>query len=112
MPDLLLAYRQRKAKGIEPVWCTNHGPTTSLYYNDPDGNVIETQYDNFDTIEATNDFMTSQAYMTNPIGVDFDPEELIKKIENGESIDDLAKRPESGPRGVDDIPFMKAQHAH
>ena len=30
-----------KAAGILPYWCINHGPTTSLYYKDPDGNVIE-----------------------------------------------------------------------
>jgi hypothetical protein len=111
MPELLLAYRQRKAKGIEPVWCTNHGPTTSLYYNDPDGNMLETQFDNFETPEEANAFMTSEEFKSNPIGVDFDPEELIKRIESGESIDDLAKRPKIGPRGVDDIPFVKAQNA-
>ncbi|KAF5700221.1 glyoxalase bleomycin resistance dioxygenase [Fusarium mundagurra] len=29
---LLTAYRQRKARGILPIWCVNHGPTTSIYY--------------------------------------------------------------------------------
>lgn len=32
LDGLLLAYRQRKARGILPMWCVNHGPTTSLYY--------------------------------------------------------------------------------
>ncbi len=41
--DLALAYRQRKEHGMKPYWCVNHGPTTSMYYEDPDGNVIETQ---------------------------------------------------------------------
>ena len=108
----MLAYRQRKAKGIKPVWCTNHGPTTSLYYNDPDGNMVETQFDNFESAEAANEFMTSEAFQTNPIGVDFDPEELIKKLESGESIETLAKRPDIGPRGLDTIPFMAAEKVH
>lgn len=26
---------------IRPVWTVNHGPTTSIYYRDPDGNKME-----------------------------------------------------------------------
>jgi hypothetical protein len=111
MEELLLAYRQRKARGVEPVWCTNHGPTTSLYYNDPDGNMLETQFDNFETAEAANEFMRGEAFGTNPIGVDFEPEEYIKRLEAGETVKDLAKRPDIGPRGVEDVPFVKAQLA-
>lgn len=37
----------------------NHGPTTSLYYRDPDGNQIETQVDNFETAEEATAFMNS-----------------------------------------------------
>lgn len=28
LDDLLLAYEQRKARDIVPIWCINHGPTT------------------------------------------------------------------------------------
>lgn len=48
LPELFLAYRQRKAKGMLPVWCINHCMTISLYYRDPDGNMLETQYDTMD----------------------------------------------------------------
>jgi catechol 2,3-dioxygenase-like lactoylglutathione lyase family enzyme len=109
MQELLLAYRQRKALGMEPVWCTNHGPTTSLYYNDPDGNMIETQFDNFDSAEAANEFMRGEAFGENPIGVDFDPEVYIQRLENGESVEELSKRVEIGKRGVEDVPFVKKQ---
>lgn len=30
--DLCTAYRERKELGMVPVWCVNHGPTTSMYY--------------------------------------------------------------------------------
>jgi catechol-2,3-dioxygenase len=30
LSDLLLAYEQRKARDILPIWCVNHGPTTRL----------------------------------------------------------------------------------
>ncbi|KAK3700218.1 hypothetical protein LTR37_016097 [Vermiconidia calcicola] len=77
MYELLLAYRQRKHLGIAPVWSVNHGPTTSIYYKDPDGNMLETQVDNFDTIEDANAFMNSSHFAENPIGTDIDVEDLI-----------------------------------
>jgi hypothetical protein len=97
---LALAYRQRKARGIVPVWSVNHGPTTSIYYKDPDGNMIETQVDNFDTVEAANDFMSSKEFAENPIGTDFDPEDLIQKLRRGEDQASIKKRVEIGPRAI------------
>ncbi|KAI1492921.1 Glyoxalase/Bleomycin resistance protein/Dihydroxybiphenyl dioxygenase [Biscogniauxia mediterranea] len=102
--DLTTAYKQRKALGIVPMWCVNHGPTTSLYYQDPDRNMLETQVDNFDTIEAANEFMSSPEFAENPIGVDFDPEDLIKRLERGDSMEEIKKRPVIGPRGFDSVP--------
>jgi catechol-2,3-dioxygenase len=103
LSSLLLAYRQRKTRGIAPVWCVNHGVTTSLYYNDPDGNMLETQVDNFDSAEEATRYVESPAFSENPIGVDFDPEELIKRIEAGEDDASLKKRAEIGPRGIPDF---------
>ncbi|KAI0151550.1 Glyoxalase/Bleomycin resistance protein/Dihydroxybiphenyl dioxygenase [Xylariaceae sp. FL1272] len=103
--DLMTAYKQRKVLGILPMWSVNHGPTTSMYYRDPDGNRIETQVDNFDTAEEATGFMSGPAFKLNPIGVDFDPEELIRRLESGESEMELKKRPDVGARGLDDIPF-------
>ncbi|KAL6242518.1 hypothetical protein RBB50_010658 [Rhinocladiella similis] len=100
LPDLLSSYRQRKQKGIEPVWPVNHGPTTSIYYRDPDGNMLETQVDNFDSPDAATDFMKSKEFSENPIGVDFDPEDYIRRLSYGEHDSDLKKRAEIGPRAV------------
>ena len=102
--DLALAYAQRKENGIEPFWCINHGPTTSLYYHDPDGNIIETQVENFDTVREAAQYMTGAAYRTNPLGVDFQMEDLIKRIKAGEDEASLKARPASGPRGLDSVP--------
>jgi catechol-2,3-dioxygenase len=98
LDDLALTYRQRKEHGIVPSICVNHGPTTSMYYTDPDGNRIETQVDNFDNAEAANEFMASEAFSINPVGTDFDPEDLIKRLERGESHLSIKKRIEIGPR--------------
>ncbi|KAL6250093.1 hypothetical protein RBB50_002394 [Rhinocladiella similis] len=99
--ELLLSYRQRLKAGIEPCWCINHGPTTSIYYKDPDGNMLETQVDNFDTVEKADEFMKSQSFSENPIGTEFDPEKLISRMLSGEEENVLKRRVESGPRQVD-----------
>ncbi|KAF2491365.1 hypothetical protein BU16DRAFT_468965 [Lophium mytilinum] len=83
--DLALAYRQRKANGIEPYWCVNHGPTTSIYYKDPDGNDIETFCDNYASVAETKIAMDTPAFAANPAGIEFDPEGLVKRLEAGES---------------------------
>ncbi|KAH7131831.1 Glyoxalase/Bleomycin resistance protein/Dihydroxybiphenyl dioxygenase [Dendryphion nanum] len=106
LSELLLSYRQRKARGISPAWSVNHGPTTSIYYKDPDGNMLETQVDNFDTVDEANEFMMGQKFAENPIGTDFDPEELIARIQKGEAESELKRRVEIGPRGMPDLASM------
>jgi catechol-2,3-dioxygenase len=81
--DLALAYRQRKEHGIVPHACVNHGPTTSLYYRDPDGSEIETFTDNMG-VEAARANMETEAFAENPMGTYFDPENLVNRLEAGE----------------------------
>lgn len=102
LQDLAISYRQRKALGLTPFWCVNHGPTTSLYYHDPDGNELETQVDNFDTVAEAARFFASKEFDENPIGVDFDPEELVERLKNGEDDRSIKKRRNIGKR--QDIP--------
>ena len=77
--ELLENYQRLKAAGIAPYWCINHGPTTSMYYRDPDKNQVELQIDNFDTVEEGRRYMESPAFRKNPIGVEFDPEALCAR---------------------------------
>ncbi|KFY23045.1 hypothetical protein V491_02652 [Pseudogymnoascus sp. VKM F-3775] len=98
LSDLVQAYKQRKELGVLPTWCVNHGLTTSMYYTDPDGNQIETQVDNFDTPEEAEEFMQGALFRENPLGTDFDPEELDEKIQSGVEDSILKKRVEIGPR--------------
>ncbi|KEF61052.1 uncharacterized protein A1O9_02617 [Exophiala aquamarina CBS 119918] len=104
LDELAMSYLQRKENGIEPFWTTNHGPTTSVYYKDPDGNILETQVDNFDTNEEVNDFIQSSAYKTNPIGVDFEMGDLMKRLQSGEDHASIKRRTEIGPRSIDTVP--------
>ena len=103
--QLLDNHARLAEQGIEPVWCVNHGPTTSIYYADPDGNQLEFQVDNYDTVEEAGEFMFTEAFATNPIGVDFDPAELRRRLAAGEAEASVKLRPASGPRGVDSIPL-------
>jgi catechol-2,3-dioxygenase len=91
--DLLYTYARLKGEGIEPYWCINHGPTTSMYYKDPDGNRIELQVDNFPTAEECNRWIRSGDFATNPIGVVFDPEALLARYRGGEPMEQLTARP-------------------
>lgn len=90
--DLLENYRRLDAIGIEPHWCINHGPTTSMYYSDPDNNHIELQIDNFTNDAELQNFFDSGAFEANPIGVDFDPDELLDRLNAGESLAQLVGR--------------------
>jgi catechol-2,3-dioxygenase len=91
--DLLYTYERLRGAGIEPFWCINHGPTTSLYYKDPDGSKVELQVDNFPTAEGANRWMHSGEFAANPIGVVFDPEDLLARYRAGEPLATLIARP-------------------
>ncbi|CAN8101489.1 unnamed protein product [Discula destructiva] len=106
--DLLLAYRQRKSIGIEPIWCKNHGPTLSLYYQDPDGNQLETLVDVFETAEEGAAFMASEEFLENPIGVLVDPEELVTRFKGGEPVESILKRERIGPQTFDNLQVREA----
>ncbi|HUI28397.1 MAG TPA: VOC family protein [Candidatus Kryptonia bacterium] len=95
--DLLQTYARLKSEGIEPYWCINHGPTTSMYYKDPDGNRVELQIDNYPTADETNRWMRSGEFAANPIGVVFDPEDLLARYRSGEPIEQLTARPPLPP---------------
>ncbi len=104
--DLLYTYARLKREGIEPFWCINHGPTTSMYYKDPDGNRIELQVDNFATAEEANAWMRSGDFARNPIGVVFDPDELYARYRAGEPIETLVARPPL-PQGVTPFDMLR-----
>lgn len=100
--DLVGTYERLKALGIEPYWTINHGPTISFYYRDPDNNQIELQVDNFATIDETNAFLAVE-FPKNPIGIEIDPDDFVRRFHDGASESELRKRPESGLGGFDAV---------
>ncbi|OAN38984.1 VOC family protein [Mycolicibacterium iranicum] len=89
---LLLTYERLKNAGIMPVWSINHGPTTSLYYEDPEGIRLEFQVENFPTAQETADYFNSREFADNPIGTNLDPDYLLERLRAGASEDDLLVR--------------------
>ena len=89
--SLLSSYMRLKKADILPWWCINHGPTTSMYYHDPDGNGVELQVDNFDA-EGGMQWMLSDRFKENPLGIEFDPEILVNKYKSGVAIAELLEQ--------------------
>lgn len=54
--DLMFTYKRLKSINIHPKYCLNHGPTTSIYYEDPNGAQLELQVDNFPTLTESRGF--------------------------------------------------------
>ncbi|RBL81323.1 biphenyl 2,3-dioxygenase [Streptomyces cavourensis] len=92
LEQLLQTYTRLKGIGILPYYPIVHGPTMSMYYRDPDGNAVELQIDVFETADEATAWMNGEAFRRNPIGVPFDPEDLIHRYEAGEPIARLTKR--------------------
>ncbi|MCV7173721.1 VOC family protein [Mycobacterium manitobense] len=92
LKHLLLTYERLTSAGIDPVWSINHGPTTSLYYEDPEGIRLEFQVENFPTAQETADYFSSREFADNPIGVNVDPDYLLERLRGGEEESELLKR--------------------
>lgn len=90
--DLLRTYKRLKSEGIKPTWSINHGLTLSLYYTDPDGNEMEFQRDNFKTMDECKAFFTTETYLQNPIGIPFDPDVLMEKLQSGMARDEAIEQ--------------------
>ncbi|WP_326566391.1 VOC family protein [Amycolatopsis rhabdoformis] len=89
LQDLLETWERLDADGVQPVLAINHGPTTSVYYADPDGNQLELQIDNFPTTEEGTAFMQSESFARNSFGVVFDPAALLAELRAGKSQPEL-----------------------
>ena len=99
--DLLDSWQRLSEEGIVPYWTVNHGPTTSMYYADPDGNRIEFQVDNFATSEEAKAFCALPEFAENSVGVEFDPQDHLRRLDAGESEAMLKRRPNIGPRTIE-----------
>ena len=97
MGDLLDTYSRLKALGIVPHASLDHGITCSFYYEDPDGNSVELQTDNFGNWQESSEWIrTSPLFASNPIGTPVDPEKMVTAREAGASFEELHRRAYEG----------------
>jgi catechol-2,3-dioxygenase len=90
--DLLEHYAALKARGIEPLTPIQHGVTTSLYYRDPDGNLVELQIDNCATPDEATAYMNGPEFAADPIGPPFDPQAMLDALRAGTPSSELTTR--------------------
>jgi len=90
LDELAENYLRLKKVGITPHRCVNHGMTTSMYYYDPDRNQVELLIDNFETaIEGQNYMRGRKETDKNPVGIDFNPDELVERVRGGLKLKEL-----------------------
>lgn len=90
--DLLDRYVELRDKGIRPAVCIAHGITTSMYYRDPDGNMVEMQVDRFAEPEQATAYMNGPEYAGDSVGPAFDPEQLLEGRRAGVDTEVLCDR--------------------
>ena len=94
---LLATYVRLKDLGIQPQRCVNHGPTTSFYYLDPDGNAVELQSDNFGDWASSRHFMAeSPEFARDPFGPHVVPDLMIADRRAGVATEVVLRRAYGG----------------
>jgi len=93
--ELLSTYLRLKDAGIKPWRAIHHGPTVSFYFKDPDDNDVELQVDSFAEAARAVEYMRGPKFAENPIGINFDPEDLVARYQAGEPEARLIQRPDS-----------------
>jgi catechol 2,3-dioxygenase len=97
MGALLDTYSRLKFLSIEPHACLDHGMTTSFYYEDPDGNSVELQSDNFGNWQESSEWIsTSPQFAADPIGTPVDPDQMVAARQAGASFTELHQRAYAG----------------
>lgn len=86
--ELLSNYARLRDVGILPAWSLNHGGTISMYYPDPDNNMVELQVDAM-PMEEVDALLQGEYFAINPIGVDIDPEVMLERYLRGDPLSEL-----------------------
>ena len=92
LENLLERYAELKTKEIGPAVCFQHGVTTSMYYADPDSNLVELQIENFATPAEADAYMHGAEYDAFPNGPGYSPEALLAAFQAGVPVDQLTSR--------------------
>ena len=86
--ELLETHARLAESLINPKVSMNHGPTMSMYYEDPGKNTVELYYDTQYTEEEITEFYAGgDRYVLSAIP--FDPAELLKELRGGKTVAEL-----------------------
>ena len=102
--DLMSSYDRLRKAGVEPAFCLDHGLTISIYYEDPEGNYVELQSDNFADWKLSTEYMRTRAFAENPIGWFFDPGRVYESFKFGADFGTLQKAIRAGCYLPEQIP--------
>jgi catechol-2,3-dioxygenase len=105
--ELLGRCEELAKAGVNPSVCLNHIGTSSIYYHDPDGVMVELFVDNL-TVELSIETMDSEAFQRNPVGVPFDPAALLARYRAGEPLEELMRQPALDEQALAQIMAMGA----
>jgi catechol 2,3-dioxygenase-like lactoylglutathione lyase family enzyme len=105
LDKLIASYVRLRDLGMTPFFAMDHGLTMSIYYLDPDGNAVELQADNYGSWDESQAFMRSALeFRENPLGVFFDPEQVLAALEAGASHQEIHERAFAAEYLPDPIP--------
>jgi catechol 2,3-dioxygenase-like lactoylglutathione lyase family enzyme len=93
LDHLFSRYEDLRARGITPMRCFNHGPGTSFYYRDPDGNTVELSAANFVNEADYLAYFRSESYAKNISGIEIDPDAYVSRYRAGTPQEELVKIP-------------------
>jgi len=93
LDDLLGTYVRLKKLGIPLLWAADQFIQTAIYYNDPDGNILELNVNNFN-----DDWTVTEQLKHLPPELHFnvDPEKMIQALKAGASVWEVHERAVSG----------------
>mgnify|MGYP003346511697 CR=1 FL=1 len=93
LDHLFTRYELLHERGITPFKSYNHGPGTSFYYHDPDGNTVELSSANFVKEADYLAYFKSEAYAKNISGIEIDAAAYVKRYRDGVTQEELVKIP-------------------
>jgi catechol 2,3-dioxygenase-like lactoylglutathione lyase family enzyme len=93
LDHLFSRFEALRARGITPMRSFNHGPGTSFYYRDPDGNTVELSAANFVNEADYLAYFKSASYAKNISGIEIDPAQYVGRYRNGVPQAELVKIP-------------------
>ena len=83
LEHLFSRYEALRGAGIAPFRAYNHGPGTSFYYHDPDGNTVELSAANFVQEADYLAYFKSEAYAKNISGIEIDAAAYVQRYRDG-----------------------------